>query len=159
MAHADTHGFLPLDRPLTLPDQTVANADSTLRLSPGFPIVTVLIVDDFAPWRAQVRSILAVRSEWKIVGEACDGPEAVQKATEFQPDIIVLDITMPGTSGIEAAKLIRQQSPKSAIVFLTQQDDQDIRDAVLAVGSARYVLKVNAGTDLRPAIDACLRRS
>jgi two-component system nitrate/nitrite response regulator NarL len=144
---------------LTLPDQTVANADSTLRLSPGFPIATVLIVDDFAPWRAQVRRFLGVRSEWKIVGEACDGPEAVQKATEFQPDIIVLDITMPGSSGIEAAKLIRQQSPKSAIVFLTQQDDQDIRDAALAVGSARYVLKVNAGTDLSPAIDACLRRS
>jgi DNA-binding NarL/FixJ family response regulator len=144
---------------LTLPDRTVANADSTLRLSPGFPIATVLIVDDFAPWRAQVRRFLAVRSEWKIVGEACDGPEAVQKATEFQPDIIVLDVTMPGSSGIEAAKLIRQQSPKSAIVFLTQHDDQDIRDAALAVGSARYVLKVNAGTDLRPAIDACLCRS
>jgi len=148
-----------MDRPLKLPDQTVANADSTLRLSPGFPIVTVLIVDDLATWRAQVRRILAVRSEWKIVGEACDGPEAVEKATEFQPDIIVLDINMPGSSGIEAATLIRQQSPKSAIVFLTQHDDQHIRDAALAVGSARYVLKVNAGTDLRPAIDACLRRS
>jgi len=159
VAHADTHGFLPLDRPLTLPDQTVANADSTVRLSPGFPIVTVLIVDDLATWRAQVRRILAVRSEWKIVGEACDAPEAVQKATEFQPDIIVLDISMPSSSGIEAAKLIRQQSPKSAIVFLTQYDDQDIRDAALAVGSARYVLKANAGTDLSPAIDACLRRS
>jgi len=119
---------------------------------------TVLIVDDYAPWRANVRRILAVRPEWKIVNEACDGPEAVQKATEFQPDIIVLDITMPGLNGIEAAKLIRQQSPKSAIVFLTQNDDQDVCDAALAVGSARYVLKVNANRDLRPAIDACLCR-
>jgi len=126
--------------------------------SKGFPSATVLIVDDYAPWRANVRRILAVRPEWKIVGEACDGPDAVQKATEFQPDIVVLDITMPGFNGIEAAKLIRQQSPKSAIVFLTQNDDQDICDAALAVGSARYVLKVNASRDLRPAIDACLCR-
>ena len=124
----------------------------------AFAIATVLIVDDFAPWRAEVRRILAVRPEWEIVGEACDGLEAVQKATEFQPDIVVLDITMPGFNGIEAAKLIRQQSPKSAIVFLTQNDDQDICDAALAVGSARYVLKVNASRDLRPAIDACLCR-
>jgi len=116
-------------------------------------------VDDFAPWRAEVRRILAVRPEWEIVGEACDGVEAVQKATEFHPDIIVLDITMPGLNGIEAAKLIRKQSPKSAIVFLTRNDDQDICDAALAVGSARYVLKVNASRDLCSAIDACLRRS
>ena len=116
-------------------------------------------MDDFALWRAQVRSILEVRPEWKIVGEACDGQEAVEKGREVQPEIIVLDITMPGLSGIEAAKLIRQQSPKSAIVFLTQINDPDIRDAALAVDSARYVLKVNASRDLCPAIDACLRRS
>lgn len=123
------------------------------------PIATVLVVDDFAPWRAQVRRILEVRPEWTIVGEACDGPGAVQKVTEFQPDIIVLDIAMPALNGIEAAKLTRHQSPKSAIVFLTQDGGQDIRDAALAVGSAKYVLKVNAGTDLRPAIDACLCQS
>jgi len=125
----------------------------------AFAIATVLIVDDFAPWRAEVRRILAVRPEWEIVGEACDGPEAVRKATELQPDVIVLDIAMPGLNGIEAAKLIRQQSPKSAIIFLTMNDDQHILDAALAVGSARYVLKVNATRDLCPAIDACLRRS
>src|SRR5215831_11569549 len=149
---ADTHSFLALDKPLTLPAQTVAMADSNLRLSPGFPSATVLIVDDFAPWRAEVRRILAVRPEWKIVGEACDGLEAVQKATEFHPDIIVLDITMPGLNGIEAAKLIRQQSPKSAIIFLTMNDDQRILDAVFAVSSAGYVLKVNASRDLCSAI-------
>lgn len=127
--------------------------------APCFQITTVLIVDDYAPWRANVRRILAVRPEWEIVGEACNGPDAVQKAAEFLPDIIVLDITMPGLSGFEAAKLIRQQSPTSAIVFLTMYDDQQFRDAALAVGCARYVLKVNAATDLCPAIDACLRRS
>ena len=144
---------------MTLPAQTEEVPDSTPRLSPRLPIATVVVVDDFAPWRAQVRRILAVHPNWKVVGEACNGPDAVQKAAEFQPDVIVLDITMPGLSGIEAAKLIRQQSPESAIVFLTQHYDQEIREAALAVGSARYVLKMNAGTDLCPAIDACLRRS
>ena len=124
-----------------------------------FTIATVLIVDDFAPWRAEVRRILAARPEWKIVGEACDGLEAVQKATEFQPDIIVLDLSMPRLNGIEAAKLIRQQSPKSAIIFLTQSDDKDIWDAALWFGPATFVLKVNASRDLCFAIDACLHRS
>lgn len=125
----------------------------------SFPSATVLIVDDFAGWRTQVRRILETRPELTIVGEAYDGPAAVEKAAEIQPDIIVLDITLPALNGIEAAKLIRQQSPNSAIVFLTQNDDQDIREAALAVGSAAYVLKVNAGRDLCTAIDACLRRS
>lgn len=63
--------------------------------SRSFPSATVLIVDDFAGWRAQVRRILETRPEWTIVGEAYDGPAAVEKAAEFQPDIIVLDITLP----------------------------------------------------------------
>lgn len=127
--------------------------------SQSFPSVTVLIVDDFTAWRTQVRRILETRPEWTIVGEAYDGPAAVEKAAEFRPDIIVLDISLPVLNGLEAAKLIRKQSPKSAIVFLTQNDDQDIRDAVLAFGSTAYVLKVNAGRDLCAAIDACLHRS
>lgn len=81
--------------------------------SRSFPSATVLIVDDFAGWLAQVRHILETRPEWTIVGEAYDGPAAVEKAAEFQPDIIVLDITLPALSRIEAAKLIRQQSPNS----------------------------------------------
>jgi DNA-binding NarL/FixJ family response regulator len=125
----------------------------------AFTIATVLIVDDFAPWRAEVRRILAVHPEWVIVGEACDGLEAVQKATEFQPDIVILDISMPSLNGIEAAKRIRQQSPKSAIIFLAMNDDWDIWDAALWVGPATFVLKVNASRDLCFAIDACLCRS
>lgn len=127
--------------------------------SQSFPSASVLIVDDFAGWRIQVRQILETRPEWTIVGEAYDGPAAVEKAAEFQPDIIVLDITLPALNGIEAAKLIRQLCPKSAIVFLTQNNDLEIRDAALAVGAAEYVLKVNASRDLCSAIDACLRRS
>jgi len=100
-------------------------------------IATVLIVDDFAPWRAEVRRILAVRHEWVIIGEACDGLEAVQKAKEFPPDIMVLDLSMPNVNGIEAAELIRPQSPKPAIIFLAMNDDHDIWDAALWVTGKR----------------------
>ena len=73
--------------------------------------------------------------------------------------IILLDMGMPFLNGIEAAKRIRQQSPKSAIIFLTQSDDKDIWDAALWLGPATFVLKVNASRDLCFVIDACLDRS
>src|SRR5215831_13141788 len=72
----------------------------------------ILLVDDFAPWRDQLRSLLEARTDWRIIGEASDGREAVEKATEMQPDIVLLDVGMPSLNGIEAAKII-QRCPKS----------------------------------------------
>ena len=88
-----------------------------------------------------------------VVGEASDGPGAVRKANQLRPDIITLDIGLPGFNGIEAAKLIRQQHPDTRIVFLTQLADDDIREAALAAGGVAYVLKRNASTDLLTAIE------
>jgi DNA-binding NarL/FixJ family response regulator len=79
---------------------------------------TILIADDFANWRARVRRILSGRPEWQIVGEGCDGVEAVLKAAELRPDIVLLDIGMPALNGIQAAEKIRQTTPGSKIVFL-----------------------------------------
>jgi DNA-binding NarL/FixJ family response regulator len=86
----------------------------------------ILIVDDFEPLRSWVRSILQAHPEWKIVGEACDGAEAVQKATELQPDIILLDLGLPTLNGIDAAKMILQRCPHSRIIFLTQNQDREV---------------------------------
>lgn len=110
------------------------------------------MVDDYDPWRALVRKRLS-RTGWDIVGEAADGPEAVSKAKQYQPDIVTLDIGLPGFNGIEAARLIRQQSPHTNIVFLTQCEDDDIRVAALAAGGVAYVLKTRATTELLPAIE------
>jgi DNA-binding NarL/FixJ family response regulator len=118
---------------------------------------SVLIVDDFEPWRSQIRDILKAHPEWKIISEACDGAEAVQKAAELQPDIIVLDIGLPKLNGIEAAKIIRQSSPNSRIIFLTQNTDTEIVNAALRVGRASYVQKADAATELLEAIRAALR--
>jgi DNA-binding NarL/FixJ family response regulator len=117
---------------------------------------TILLAEDFARWRLCVRSILRSHPQWKIVSEACDGNEAVQKAAELQPDLIILDIGLPHMNGIRAATLIRQRSPRSRIVFLSQSTSWEIRQAALAVGQAVYVAKANAGTELLDTINAVL---
>jgi DNA-binding NarL/FixJ family response regulator len=115
-------------------------------------------VDDVAPWRAEVRRILGSQPEWEIVAEASDGLGALEKALEFQPDIVVLDIGLPGLNGIEVANEIRRRSPATNIVFLTQEGDSDIMHEALSVGQATYIMKANANRDLRDSIAAALRQ-
>ena len=114
----------------------------------------ILVVDDFAEWRGRVRSMLQAQPEWQVIGEACDGLEAVQRTQELHPDIVVLDIGMPKLGGIEAAKRIRRDSPSSRIIFVTQENDADIRSEALATGAERYLLKANAMEELLPAVEA-----
>jgi CheY-like chemotaxis protein len=101
--------------------------------------------------------VLLVRPEWQIVCEVSDGPEAVQKAQELRPDLIVLDIGLPTLNGIEAARRIRQVSPNSKIVFLTTDNSPDVAQAALSTGAQGYVHKSRAQSDLLPAIDTVLR--
>jgi DNA-binding NarL/FixJ family response regulator len=81
----------------------------------------ILVVDDFEPWRRQVCSMLQTRREFRVVGEAADGLEAVQQAQELNPDLILLDIGLPSLNGLAAANRIRRFSPDARIVFLTQR--------------------------------------
>jgi CheY-like chemotaxis protein len=91
------------------------------------------------------------------MAEAVDGPEAIQKAEELKPDLIVLDIGLPKLNGIEAARRIRQLSPSSKIIFLSQNNDLDVVRAALSTGAQGYVCKTDAGRALLPAADAALR--
>jgi DNA-binding NarL/FixJ family response regulator len=119
--------------------------------------IRILIADDFQDWRRQVLSLFQARPEWQVIAEAADGPEAIQKAEELKPDLIVLDVGLPNLSGIEAARLIRQRSPNSKIIFLSQNSDLDVVRAALGTGALGYVLKTDAGRELLPAMDAVLR--
>jgi len=92
-----------------------------------------------------------------VVGEASDGLEAVQKAEELQPGLILLDIGMPLLNGIEAAPRILRLVPAAKILFLSPQNDPDIVSKALSNGAEGYVHKQNASTDLLPAIRAVLR--
>jgi len=118
--------------------------------------VRVLVVEDFEPFQRVIRSTLQKRREFQVICEVSDGLEAVQKAGELQPDLIVLDIGLPTLDGIEAARRIRKLSPKSQILFLSQESSADVVEEALSLG-AGYVLKAQAGSELLAAVDAVLQ--
>ena len=117
---------------------------------------TILIVDDYEPWRAMLRSQLTANSDFQVIAEAGNGFEAIEKTAHLHPDLIVLDIGMPLMNGLEAASRIRRVSPDCKVIFVTQEQDNDVRTAAIAAGAAGYVLKSNAATELAPAIYAAL---
>jgi DNA-binding NarL/FixJ family response regulator len=119
--------------------------------------IRILIIDDYADWLREVRLLLQSHPEWLVIAEASDGPEAVQKAEGLKPDLILLDIGLPKLNGIEAARRIRQLSPSSKIIFLSQNSDRDIVRTALGTGALGYVHKMDAGRDLLLAADAVLR--
>jgi len=119
--------------------------------------IRILIVDDYKDWRSFVRLLLQSRPEWQIVCEVSDGSEAVQKAEELRPDLIVLDIGLPKLNGIEAAHRIRQVSPNSSIVFVSMDNSLDTAQAALATGALGYVHKASARSELLPAVEAVFR--
>jgi len=117
-------------------------------------IVRILVVDDSEPWRRQVCSMLQTRPEIVVVAEAANGLEAVQKAQELNPDLILLDIGMPILNGIEAAKRIRLLAPDAKIVFLTQDGDSDVAQAAISDGPDGYILKMDVWTELLTTVVA-----
>jgi DNA-binding NarL/FixJ family response regulator len=118
---------------------------------------TVLLVDDFESWRRFVSSTLKHKPKIHIVSEALDVVDAVQKARELQPDLIVLDIGLPKLNGIQAARQIRNVAPKSKILFLTENPARDIATEALRSGARGYVVKSDAGTELLEAVEAVLQ--
>src|SRR5258705_10619838 len=117
----------------------------------------VLAIDENGLFRRFIRSTLGKRPELHIVCEVSDGLEAVQKAEELQPDLILLDIGLPKLNGIEAARRIRRLSPETKILFVSQESSVDVVREALATGASGYVLKSDAGRELLEAVSAVLR--
>ena len=118
--------------------------------------IRILVVDDYAPWCRFLRLTLLAHEELQVIGEFTDGPEAIEKAKELQPDLILLDIGLPTLNGIEAARRIREVSPKTKILFVSENRSPDIAEEALRTGAGGYVAKADAVRDLLPAINAVL---
>ena len=116
----------------------------------------ILVVDDVALFRQFVVELLGKRPELQVVGEASDGLEALQRAVELRPDLILLDIGLPSLNGIEAARQMRSLVPESKIIFLTQESSADVVEAALSLGARGYVAKIKARVDLLAAVEAVL---
>ena len=125
----------------------------------GFPrqVAQILIVEDFEPYRAFVASLLREKSSLRVICEVGDGLRAVEKAQELSPDLILLDIGLPGLNGIEAARQVLKLIPESKIIFLTQETSAEVVREALDVGARGYVVKSQAGSELLGAIEAVLQ--
>ena len=119
--------------------------------------IRVLVVDDYEAWRRFVCSTCQQFPQLRLVGEASDGLEALQKAQELQPDLIVLDIGLPNLNGIQAAHRIRQDSPRAKILFVSENRSFDVVEEALKIGAGGYVVKSDAGSDLLLALEAVLQ--
>lgn len=145
-----------------IPFQPTLRAEAgSLNCEGGLPLegstIRVLVADDFGPWCRVVRSIFQEQPELQVIGEVTDGFEAVQKAQALQPDLILLDIGLPKLNGIEAARRIRKLSPKSKILFVSQESSADVVQEALRTGAEGYVVKQDAGSELLTAVNAVLR--
>lgn len=119
--------------------------------------VRILVADDYEAWRRFVSLTLQMQPELQVIGEASDGLEAVQKAKELQPDLILLDIGLPTLNGIKAASRIRELSPKAKILFVSQESSADVVQEVFSLGAHGYVVKADAGRELLTAVNTVLR--
>ena len=114
----------------------------------------VVLADDLIPVLSTVAKLL--EGSFEIVGKACDGPSALETILTLDPDVAVLDISMPGMSGIEVARELRSLGTRAKIVFLTVHEDADILETCIAAGGLGYVVKVLMETDLIPAMNEAL---
>ena len=119
----------------------------------------ILLVDDFAAWRSYVRLVLKEREVFEVVGEAADGQDAIEKATQVHPDLVVMDVAMPKMNGIEAARHIRESAPNVKILFLSVEPFEELVETILAVGGQGYLRKSEVGSKLLPLIDNLFGKS
>ncbi|MBI2853191.1 MAG: response regulator transcription factor [Chloroflexi bacterium] len=119
--------------------------------------IRLMIVDDHTIVRQGVRALLEDQPDIEMVAEAVDGAEAVQKAKDIQPDIILMDITMPVLNGLEATRRIKQQSPQIKVLVLTMHESDEYFFEILKVGASGYFIKGGSASELVSAIHAVAR--
>jgi len=108
----------------------------------------ILIADDFKPIRTAVAGILSQQPDWEVCGEAGNGPDALRLATELNPDVVLLDISMPGMDGLQAARLIHKSIPKAKIIILSHHDPAQLINDARKSGAQECIDKGRIASDL-----------
>jgi DNA-binding NarL/FixJ family response regulator len=123
---------------------------------PRKPLASVLIVEDYEPFSDLLRVLLQEEPTLQIAGFASDGLAGLHAAEDLQPDLILLDVGLPKMNGIETARWLRDLAPNSKIIFVTAERSQEIFDRAFEIGARGYVMKMDAVSELLPAIEAVL---
>lgn len=131
--------------------------DGMLGPSRGGEMHRVLLVDDSHVFRGSLRAILQQCDDWEVCGEAENGENAVQLAEELRPDAILMDVSLPGMSGVEAARTIRAGLPEVKIALLTLHKSRHLAEKALEFGVQGYVLKQSADPDVIEALNTIIR--
>jgi DNA-binding NarL/FixJ family response regulator len=130
-------------------------------VSPDLPSqalpIRILVADDFEPWRAWLRTIVSPRDQFHIVGEVTNGLDAVLKAHELRPELILLDINLPSLDGLEVSRRVLRTAPETKIIYVTTNTDPELVEVAMSNGVLGYVLKNEAANDLLRAIQSALR--
>lgn len=116
------------------------------------PKIRVLLVDDHTILREGLRSLLSLQEDIEVVGEAGDGQAALELISTLKPDIVVMDIAMPGMDGLEATRRIKKDFPETRVLILTQHDNREYVFSLLQAGAVGYILKKSGGTEVVNAI-------
>ncbi len=119
--------------------------------------IRVLIADDHAILRQGLKALLSLADDIEVVGEAADGEQAVEQVRALRPDIVLMDVAMPGLGGLEATLAIRREHPDVKVLVLTQYEDGEYVRRFLQAGVSGYLLKKSAGADLAASIRAASR--
>jgi len=119
--------------------------------------IKILLVDDHAIMRDGIKALLSIHDDIEIVGEASEGKEAIEMAQELAPDVVVMDIGMPGMDGLEATRRLTKRNPRIKVLVLTQHDNKEYIFSTIKAGAAGYVPKKALGSELVSAIRSVCR--
>ena len=122
-------------------------------------VAHILVVDDHPVARKTICALLRAQPDFDVICDATNGTEAVIQAMDLKPDVVVLDIGMPGMNGLDAARLIRKAAPSAEILFLSQHAELETVKQAFRVGGRGYVVKSDAGRELISAVHAVLAKN
>ncbi len=119
--------------------------------------IKILIADDHGVLRAGLRALLNAEEDLQVIGEAADGPETLRLAAEFEPDLVLLDISMPGLGGIEITRRLKQSLPQARVLILSAHEERGLLHKAIQAGAAGYITKRAIESELTNAIQAAWR--